>query len=242
MAQSIFKRYEKKYLMDRDKYYIFKSLINDKVVPDMYSNYTISNIYYDTDNYDLIRSSIEKPPYKEKLRMRSYGLSDKDDKVFLELKKKYSGIVYKRREILPYKNALELINGKQYIESNQILNEIKFFLDQNKVSGKVFLGYDREAFSGRVDDELRITFDTNIRFRENHLSFLSGTWGKPLLDDDTVLMEIKVPGVFPMWLSSILSELEIFPVSFSKYGTCYKNHIVRKMKVTNIYTEVPTSA
>lgn len=228
--QDVFKRYEKKYMLTESQYEILRQNLEGYLVKDKFGLHTIGNIYFDTDNYELIRASIEKPVYKEKLRLRGYGTIKKDDSVFIELKKKYKGVVYKRRVQLPLKDAQAyLVDGKQPGISSQILREIHWFLQSYQPMPKVYIAYDRIAFAGRADSNLRLTFDHNIRFRESSLDPAKGHWGTPLLDQGRVLMEIKVPGSMPLWLSKILTEQRIFPTSFSKYGTCYQKFLLRKV-------------
>ena len=99
MAIEVFNRYEKKYIIDEDTFHKLTYQIADYMNPDAYNRngeaYRISNIYYDTENDQLIRASIEKPVYKEKLRLRAYGTPELTDNVFVEIKKKYDGIVKK---------------------------------------------------------------------------------------------------------------------------------------------------
>lgn len=226
MSQTIFRRYEKKYMLTFSQYDALRRCLEGKMSSDQYGKYTIRNLYYDTDNYDLIRMSIEGPVYKEKLRMRSYGAPGEGNPVFLELKKKYDGVVYKRRETLACADAKRLLKtGHSEVKDSQIIDEIRYFTNLYPVEEKVFLCYDRTALSGIQDPELRITFDSNIRFRQTELSLDGGTWGTEILEPGKLLMEVKVPQVFPVWLSGMLSELQIFPTSFSKYGTCYSRYI-----------------
>ena len=193
---------------------------------DEYGEHTICNIYFDTPDYDLIRKSIEHPIYKEKLRLRSYGVpKGPDSKVFVEIKKKYDGVVYKRRIQLPLNVAEDyLYKGIHPQKDSQILREIDWFLKTNPVVPAVFLAYDRRAFAGVEDRELRLTLDKNIRCRRTQMHLAEGSDGEKILDDDLTLMEIKIPGVMPLWMANILSLLEIRPVSISKYGTFYKNN------------------
>ena len=226
-VQTCFKRYEKKYFLTPQQYELFKEKINPYVKADDYGNYTLCNIYYDTDDYSLIRESLEKPVYKEKLRVRSYGVPGADDTVFAEIKKKYDGVVYKRRAAMSEKTALEFL-GKTAAGSgtSQIEKELAYFQLLRRTSPKAFIAYDREALQSTVNPGLRITFDTNLRFRLDRLRLSDGDDGLPLLVGGVILMEIKIPDACPLRLCRILSGLEIRPVSFSKYGTCYKNHIL----------------
>ena len=226
MTGTTFQRYEKKYMLTRKQCTALMKCLTGWLQPDQYGSYTISNIYYDTDNFDLIRMSIEKPVYKEKLRMRCYGSPEAGNPVFLELKKKYDGVVYKRRAELSYDDAKQFMAGIPCGEGDtQIMKEIGYFLSVYPVKPKVFLCYDRVALAGTQDEGLRITFDTGIRFRQTSLSLNKGNWGTDLLDRDKILMEVKVPGAFPLWISRAFSELGIFPASFSKYGSCYTTHL-----------------
>lgn len=231
--QAVFKRYEKKYMLTTEQYQNLMQRLDGYMIPDHYGLHTIGSLYFDTDNFDLIRASIEKPVYKEKLRLRSYGIPKSSDPVFLELKKKYKGIVYKRRVKLSLEAAHRyLLLGEKPAVDSQILQEIDWFLEMYKPVPKVYIGYDRRALLGQEDENLRITFDQNIRFRESNLDLSKGDWGNQLLEPGKILMEIKIPGAMPVWMSQILTELKIFPTSFSKYGTCYKDHLIHKVYQT----------
>lgn len=229
-TQEIFKRYEKKYLLTRTQANELQQMWKERMCADEYGRYPICNIYYDTEDFQLIRTSIEKPVYKEKLRLRSYGVPRQEDAVFLELKKKYKGIVYKRRASLKLEEAVRYLNeGEEPRQFGQILREIDWFCHLYHPVPKVFLSYDRVAYFGLEDPNLRITLDDNIRWRDTILDLSKGNWGSPVLAQDKILMEIKIPGSMPLWLSSALSELCIFPVSFSKYGTCYKQNLAQEI-------------
>lgn len=224
-----FKRYEKKYLLTREKYERLRERLNEHIVPDRFFESTVLSIYYDTEDYGLIRHSIEGPVYKEKLRVRSYNVPTPDGDVFVELKKKYKGIVYKRRAKMTAREAADYLAGhrKAPVES-QMTHEIDWFLQFYKPTPKVLIACDRQAYVAVSDPELRITFDENLRWRDDDLDLTHGDGGQPLVQSDTVLMEIKIPGAAPLWLAHILSELEIYSGSFSKYGTCYRNSILEK--------------
>ena len=204
--------------------------MKNHVAADEHPQYSLCNIYYDTDDWRLIRKSIEKPVYKEKLRIRSYGIPQNGDKVFVELKKKFSGVVYKRRIALPAEDAFPLdIKDERLQDSKsvQTKNEIEWFLKLYNAYPRMFIGYDREAYSGITDSGLRITFDTNMRFRTDRLDLRCGDEKvSPILKNDGILCEIKIPGACPIWLCRLLSESRAFPISFSKYGTCYRDHIL----------------
>ncbi|MBQ3512642.1 MAG: polyphosphate polymerase domain-containing protein [Lachnospiraceae bacterium] len=221
-----FQRVEKKYLMSRETYRDFLKETEKYIQLDEFGLHTICNIYFDTDHYDLIRNSIEKPVYKEKLRLRSYGIPGENDKVYLELKKKWKGIVYKRRISLTLKEAEDYLErGVIPAHKDQIFNEIDYFVHFYHPEPKLYLAYDRRAYYGLEDHNLRITFDENIRSREEDLELEDGDYGEKLLEEDMILMELKVPGAVPIWLSEIMSRLQIYPTSFSKYGNIYKKKI-----------------
>lgn len=224
-----FKRYEKKYLLSREKYEALRQRIDAHIVPDEYFESTVCSIYYDTDGYDLIRRSIEAPVYKEKLRLRSYNVPSDDSGVFVELKKKYHGIVYKRRILMRADVAPDYLAGRiPAPEPCQVSREIDWFLRQHSPVPAAFIACDRQAYVAADDPDLRITFDRNMRWRETELDLRLGSHGEPLTGDGNVLMEIKLPGAAPLWLSHIMCELDIFPTGFSKYGVCYKNNILDK--------------
>ena len=224
-----FKRYEKKYLLSARKFELLWERMREHLVPDQYFRSTVCSVYYDSDDFSLIRQSLERPVYKEKLRLRSYGVPGPDDGVFVELKRKFRGVVYKRRMLLSAAEAEAWLAGRAApAEDGQIRREIDFFLQTHPVSPKVFIACDREAWVDREIPDLRFTFDRDLRWRDDALSLTAGSGGKPLLDPGEVLMEIKIPEAAPLWLAHLLSELEIFPTSFSKYGTCYRRELLEK--------------
>ena len=224
--QSCFERYEKKYLLTPEQYRAMLYGMTPYMKPDEHPSYSISNIYYDAENFDLIRASLEKPVYKEKLRLRSYGVPGSLDTVFVELKKKFDGVVYKRRVMMEMQAAPHYLSGKKKGGGSQISREIDYFLRLYKPEPKVFIAYDREAYAAADGSELRITFDTALRARSNDLDLRCGDYGIPLLSGGLYLMEIKIPGAAPLWLARLLSENSIFPTSFSKYGTYYTQFVL----------------
>lgn len=226
MAQEIFKRYEKKYQITMEQYQELVKQIIPRMCPDQYGKHLICNIYFDTPDYRMIRSSLEKPVYKEKLRLRSYGVPKEGDPVFIELKKKFDGVVYKRRAKMTLQEARKyLYYGMGPENKSQILREVDYAMDLYQAKPKVFLSYERIAFYGKEDSELRITFDRSIRARNHGLDLSSGSYGELIFPEDRFLMEVKIPGAMPMWMSQIFSELGIYPTSYSKYGTYYQNYI-----------------
>lgn len=239
MAIEVFNRYEKKYLLDKETYKRLIEEITPFMAPDKYNcdgkAYKISNIYYDTFNDSLIRTSIEKPLYKEKLRLRAYGVPKDFSPVFVEIKKKYNGIVNKRRIELTLKEAVDYLNydkDKKEVAlgenvNTQILNEIDYFKNYYQVMPKLYLSYDRYAYFEKKDKDFRITFDENITTRRSDLDLSLGSYGEKLLPEGTVLMETKINGAVPLWFTEIISRLNIYPTSFSKYGTEYKQYYLK---------------
>ncbi len=244
MAKEIFNRYENKYLLNYDQYIEINNIVSEYMVKDAYnkddSTYLISNIYFDTEDDHLIRTSLQKPKYKEKIRMRAYGPTNDDDFVYLEIKKKFDGIVNKRRTKLKLKEANEFImNGKlEKIEDYmnvQVVREIEYFLKMNKVIPKVYLSYERLAYFAKDDDDLRLTIDREIRADRKNLSLNYVNVGNKLLDDKLYLMEIKSASAMPLWLTHTLSKNKIYPTSFSKYGKEYKDYLLSKTE-ENFFT------
>ncbi|MDF2819851.1 MAG: hypothetical protein K0R15_292 [Clostridiales bacterium] len=222
--QGTFKRYEVKYLLSEKKYKLLKQRLQDKLEIDNFGKTIICNIYFDTPDNLLIRTSLEKPIYKEKLRLRSYGIPSEGDMVYVELKKKYNDVVYKRRIKMELPMAENyLYDSKPVSEPSQVKREIDWFINFYKeLEPAMYISYNRIAMYGIEDPELRVTFDSNILWRKEELWLECGIWGNQLLEEGQRLMEIKIPGSMPLWLSHILDELEIYPTSFSKYGKGYQ--------------------
>lgn len=249
MAIKAFKRFEKKFIITKEQYDRLLPILSDYMNLDKYcklgENYNIYNIYYDTLNNDVIRHSISKPYYKEKLRLRSYDIpTSLNDKVFLELKKKINGIVNKRRVVMTLGEVYEFLeNGKKPCfddyENKQVIKEIEYYLSKNKVYPNVYIGYSRKAFFGKEDKEFRITFDSQITARRDDLYLSSGFFGHDILGENKYLMEVKFLGAIPVWFTKILSDLEIYNTHYSKYGNEYmmyclenkNNNIKRSSKV-----------
>lgn len=248
MAIKSFKRYEKKFILTKEQY--------DKLIPKLLNymdydehcknneTYSIYNIYYDTDNNDVIRHSISKPFYKEKLRLRSYKTPKSlDDKVFLELKKKINGIVSKRRAVITLGEAYNFLESrerpktKDYI-NNQVLDEIDYYLSKNNVHPNVYISYSRNAFFAKDDRDFRLTFDTDILSRRNFLTLQDGSFGNPILDPDKYLMEVKILGAMPIWFTQILSELCIYNTHYSKYGNEFTTFFKNKQKNNDLQRSV----
>lgn len=232
-VQTIFERYEKKYLLTPVQHTALCEALYGRMQADPYGRYSVCNLYFDTPDYRLIRASLAGPVYKEKLRLRSYGVPAPDGAVFLELKKKFQGVVYKRRVCMRVPQARDYLeSGARAREDSQILDEIDWFRQFYRPQPRVFISYDRTALTDGADDGLRMTFDTNLRWRDTVLDLAKGDWGAPLLTDGSILMEVKFPNAMPLRLARLLGELGASPVSFSKYGVCYQRFLSQKPQET----------
>ncbi|NLG10136.1 MAG: polyphosphate polymerase domain-containing protein [Coriobacteriaceae bacterium] len=239
MRQDVFLRHEKKYLVEADKNQQLLQMISARMQPDQYGLTRVDSLYLDTPSYLLTRQSIESPMYKEKIRIRTYDLPAQsqlqDPKVFVEQKKKLNGVVYKRRIAMTLSKAFALINLAAYYDddtkivlgeklSSQIANEL-FWASKRYQSLQPLLqiSCDRLAFveKGAAESGLRITLDSSLNWQPGSWSFVSNPgYGFPL--NGGSMMEIKLAGPYPLWLSRMLDDLDIYPTSFSKVGTAYK--------------------
>ena len=214
-----FRRSEKKYLLDQGSYEKLMDLLKEYIVPDKFHETAVNSIYYDTDDHQLIRRSIEKPEYKEKLRVRSYKDADEDDAVFLEFKKKLDGVVYKRRTKAACGEVLSDISHCRF-DDEQVGKEIRYALNYyGNLSPRIYIGSIRTSFAAKDDERIRITFDQDLRYRMKDLSLKRSKDDKRLTDQ--IVMELKVPEAMPLWLSHILDETKAYPRGFSKVGTAY---------------------
>ena len=193
--QSCFERYEKKYRITQEQQIEIIKGMQTHMQADKFGNYTICNIYYDTDDWQLVRASIEKPIYKEKLRVRSYGVPGEDGRVFVELKKKVGGIVYKRRVCMPYGDALRYLSRRQPGGDGQIFQEFNWLLaSYGSLAPRIFLSYERDSWRGKEETSLRLTLDREILWRTKALDLRRGAWGEALLEPGQVLMEAVAGG------------------------------------------------
>lgn len=228
-----FKRREMKFLLDEWQYEALVEGISEHMTEDDFGRHTILNIYMDNRNNDLIRSSLGKPVYREKLRLRAYGKRAEDDSpAFLEIKKKFRGMTYKRRFELTYKELHDYVtDGTPPRTRGQVFEEINYMIRRMSLKPRIVICYDREAYYGNDDKEFRLTFDGNIRFRRGDLDLRSGDHGEYLTTQPHTIMEVKSAGAIPLWLVRILSENKIYSGSFSKYGNIFANEIRQKYKV-----------
>jgi hypothetical protein len=243
VAIEVFNRYEKKFIISDEVYRLIKPQLEEYMEVDAHSRngdfYTICNIYYDTADNEIIRRSIEKPAYKEKLRLRSYGMVGPKDKVYLEIKKKFNGCVNKRRTSILLEEVYQYFETKQKPEAKnaineQILNEIDFIINRYPTLQPVlYISYDRNAMFGIENNNFRITFDTNIRTRRHDLRLDTGNYGELLLPPGLWIMEAKLDQAAPLWFAELLSRYKIYPTTFSKYGTEYQKMILHRDTQSN---------
>lgn len=259
--QAVFKRKEIKYLLSSEERNALLPILEAHMEPNAFAHSSISNLYYDTPDFRMVRRSLEKPMYKEKLRLRSYGMPENTSTVFPEIKKKAMGIVYKRRISLPYQEAVSFLSGQQIASTDtcdgttqqiastdmcdgttrQILHELGWMLaSYENLAPRMFLSYERDSYKGVSDPSLRLTLDQDILFRTDRLDLREGAFGEAILLPDQTLMEVKISNAAPLWLAQALSEIGIFPVSFSKYGRAYERicRDPRWRKEMNGHTEI----
>ncbi len=228
MTQTNFKRYELKYILTKAQYETLLMTMPSEMQLDEYGRHKISNIYFDTEDFRIIRHSLEKPKYKEKLRVRCYGEPSDNSTVFIELKKKFNGVVYKRRVYDKQQNVFSyLFDDAETVENSQILGEIDYFKrSYNEIKPRVYLSYERDAYYSKLDDTFRLTFDFNIKTRDFDVSLYESAHDKQILSDDNVLLEVKTVMGLPAWFLQFLSENQIYKTSFSKYGTAYQTYFL----------------
>lgn len=234
----VFRRVEKKYIITKKQHDELLKEIVQYMRKDFYcinKDYNIFNLYFDSNNYTLCHRSIQKPPFKEKLRMRSYYLNDPQELSFLEVKRKIGKTVSKRRIAGTTQELMNFISTGTIPTSipakeKQIAVELSHMIKHYELCPKVFLSYQREAYYDKNNDNFRLTFDSNIQYRTTDLNFSNGN-NLTLLPSDKYIMEIKFINSIPLWLVDALSRYKIYPCSFSKYGVAYKDLIKEKQNV-----------
>ncbi len=232
MAIAVMQRYEMKYLLNAGQTNYFRRQLEGHMRLDGYGLTSIASLYYDTPDARLIRESLEKPEFKEKIRLRSYGLAAGDSPVYLELKRKSDGIVYKRRIQTTVAGAEGFFAGIDAPDGGQIERELKYFRDYYRpLIPACLIIYDREAYFEPGGD-LRLTIDNNPRYRTEDLTLTKSMDGIPLLNPGQTILEVKVQGAMPLWLSRILSGGGIYKNSFSKYGEAYRRELVYRKEKT----------
>lgn len=226
----IFRRVEKKYIITREQFLTIKEIMSNQMIEDEHGKSTICNVYFDTSNYDLIMHSITKPAFKEKIRLRSYNVPDLDSKVYLEIKRKFDGVVGKRRIEMKLKDYYDLENNSFDIH-NQVEKELKYYFDFYDLKPKMFLSYSRRAYYDKDNRDFRITFDSDILARPYDFELEKGVYGENILEEDKYIMEVKTLGALPIWFVEILTKLKIYPCGFSKYGEAYTQLILKANKI-----------
>ena len=228
---SVMKRYELKYALNQEQMDYFVSQISKYMKPDKYGLTTIASLYFDSPDFRLINRSIEKPKYKEKLRLRSYGLASEDNKCFLEVKRKLDSIVYKRRILVDEEEAMKLINTRETDKKDQITRELETFINNYPdLAPRYLLIYDRIAYY-QEDSDLRITLDMNPRYRTTDLNLHTSMEGEPVVLDAVAILEVKVQHSVPLWLVDILTKAKIYQTSFSKVGTAHTKEMRKKQQI-----------
>ena len=232
MAENVFARVEKKFLISEQQERDITCRLESRGFSFVdFGNSLVQSIYFDTPDDLLIRRSLERPNYKEKIRLRAYGIADRNSTVFMEIKKKYQKTVFKRRTALPLSEALEAVRKGQLPAScGQIGEELTWCFQRYRLMPKMAILYNRQAFVQPGTDTLRVTFDRSIRFRREPLDVTFPAFGTMLLPDDRVLMEVKIPGTYPLWLIRMIEETGAQGTHLSKYGLAYQKTMVDDRK------------
>ena len=223
---TVMKRYEMKYLLSKEQLEFFKKALIGHMVIDRYGKTSIASIYYDTPDYRLIRASIEKPSFKEKIRLRAYGLVTRGEPVYLEIKRKCEGVVYKRRVETSESDVSRFLkHEEECLADGQIAKELAYFRDYyQNLEPKIMVAYDRTSYE-EINGEVRLTIDENPRYRTYDLNLHTSLDGQPLLPSGHAILEIKIQQEMPLWLTNILSQGRIYKTSFSKVGTAYQKQL-----------------
>lgn len=230
-VQQVFRRTEIKYIITEEKYRKLMDLIEPYLVKDKYFKGTNCSVYYDDDNRYLAIHSLEKPFYKEKIRLRSYGVPKLDDTVFLEIKKKYKGIGSKRRIPVKLKDFYHYEKtGELETDHANIKQELDECFDRYHLKPAMFLAYDRTSYCDKENPTFRVTFDRNVRSRTKDLNLENGDHGSKFFKNGEIVMEVKALDKYPFWFVRALSKLKIYPASFSKYGRVTEKVIYNNTK------------
>ena len=225
----IFRRIEKKYIVSEEQYKKIKEKMKENMVEDKFGKSTICNIYFDTEGYDLISHSITKPYFKEKVRLRSYNIPNEESKVYLEIKRKYDGVVGKRRIEMKLSEFKAYMENKDSLEvsNKQIKTELDYYFKIYDLKPAMYISYEREAYYQKGNEDFRLTFDSKILARNEDMNLEKGCYGENILGNQKYIMEVKTLGAIPMWFVEILDECKVVPGSFSKYGEAYTKFILK---------------
>ena len=229
MDTDTFERIEKKWRITPEQFNQLLPVAEKYMCYDSHGQSTVCSEFFDTEDFYLIRKSVERPPFKEKIRIRSYGVPSEDSPVFVEIKRKLNGRGYKRRISVPYCEAKRLMNG-EIINSadSQIEREIGELVNRYKTKSVAVVCCERIAMFEKGNDDFRITFDLNIRYRTENTDLTCGDYGEPVINDErNIVMEVKSSFGVPKWLEDELTRLKIYREPFSKIGTAYTYHIAK---------------
>ena len=221
-----FRRVEKKYILTREQYLFFKEAIRENMIEDEHGKSTICNIYFDTEQYDLIRHSIAKPIFKDKIRIRSYNIPTIDSNIYLEIKRKYDGVVSKRRIQIKLSDFYKYLNDNSCLDECQVKKELDYYFKHYKLKPTMFLSYYRRAFYDKENRDFRLTFDSHVLARDYDLEIEKGNYGVHIFEKNKYIMEVKTLGAIPMWFVKLLNQIQIGPCGFSKYGAAYTQLIL----------------
>lgn len=227
----VFQRKELKFLVGPEQRQVLERVMAERMVPDRFGQKMICNLYYDTDDFRLIRHSLDGPVYKEKLRLRSYGQLGPGVDAFLEMKKKYKGIVYKRRIPVSQEAAFAFMERRAPLpQDSQIARELRYFRDlYGTLAPKVYINYERLAWFAPEDGGFRVTLDWDISYRTEGLDLGLPVGGQKIILPEQSLLEVKASGGIPVWMMELLSREGLRKESFSKYGRAYETLLKEKM-------------
>jgi hypothetical protein len=241
LAIEIFKRKEQKYLITSDQYFLLLEHILPYMRPDRFGldgRYTITSLYFDSDDHKIYFETKNKLKFRQKLRLRVYDEADLASTAFFEVKQKHKKVVNKRRMLLPLEEAYRYLNEnpalplEHYNTSNpQVFREIDYFLKLYGLRPEMVVSYDRHALHCIEDPDLRITFDLNLRCRNDDLFVEHGPYGENFIDPDLVVLEVKINDSVPLWLTRILQALYCEQRSASKY--CTSMELLKGEKLPN---------
>lgn len=234
----VMRRSELKYHLSKEQLAFFKNNIEEHMRVDKYGLTTIFSIYFDTPTFTLINKSIERPKYKEKIRVRSYGLTNETSPVFLEIKRKNDGVVYKRRIVTTESQVNSFLNENDELNKTQIGRELVAFKEKyGSLEPKYLIISDRIAYI-KDNSDVRVTLDFNPRYRIDNLNLHSSSEGIPLLEEGDAILEIKVQNSIPIWLTKILTEGKIYKTTFSKVGNAHKRETRNKLIRNDISNKI----
>lgn len=224
-----FNRFELKYLLPIEHAGEFKKAIKSFLHVDSFGEegqYALTSLYYDTPDHRFYWEKIDGIKVRRKLRIRHYETRDAitpETPVFVEIKKRIDRVIIKKRAKMPYKDAVNLCNegimpAKFDPKDKKTLEEVQSMFHTYPLRPTLITSYFRHALIGtHYDLGLRVTFDTNIRFRDHDLDLTSKNRGKFIIPPNIALMEIKANGAIPYWLTEMIGAHNIRLIRVSKY-------------------------